>query len=184
LRRPGAGKCTTLPERNMIARRRWLGAEPSKSLGLIVSAQISASLNSGKIRSVGLQRRWPWVPLSTLLHFSPGTESRFACDLFGQGNSMWMCGARWTDQNTSWRAPWAVFISASPWLGVEALAQHSRFAAGQGGEFGQLRCKLGHAVQIEPGLRPGSPENGNISNICRRLSTISLPQRPVSEPGD
>jgi hypothetical protein len=45
-------------------------------------------------------------------------------------------------------------------------------------------CKLGHAVQIEPGLRPGSPENGNISNICRRLSTISLPQRPVSEPGD
>jgi hypothetical protein len=59
-----------------------------------------------------------------------------------------------------------------------------RFAAGQGGEFGQLHCKLGHAVQIEPGLRPGSPENGNISNICRRLSTISLPQRPVSEPGD
>jgi hypothetical protein len=34
----------------MIARRRWLGAEPSKSPGLILSAQISASLNSGKIR--------------------------------------------------------------------------------------------------------------------------------------
>ena len=36
----------------MIARRRWLGAEPSKSPGLILSAQISASLNSGKIRPV------------------------------------------------------------------------------------------------------------------------------------
>jgi hypothetical protein len=43
---------TTPPERNMIARRRWLGAEPSKSPGLILSAQISASLNSGKIRPV------------------------------------------------------------------------------------------------------------------------------------
>jgi hypothetical protein len=41
-----------------------------------------------------------------------------------------------------------------------------------------------HAVQIEPGLRPRSPENGNISNIRRRLSAISLPPRPVSEPGD
>ena len=41
----------------MIARRRWLGAEPSKSLGLILSAQISASLNSGKIRGVGLHKR-------------------------------------------------------------------------------------------------------------------------------
>jgi hypothetical protein len=50
-------KCTTPPERNMIARRRWLGAEPSKSLGLILSAQISAGLNSGKIRGVGLHKR-------------------------------------------------------------------------------------------------------------------------------
>jgi integrase len=41
-----------------------------------------------------------------------------------------------------------------------------------------------HAVPIEPGLQPVSPENGNISNMCRRLSAISLPQRPTSEPGD
>jgi hypothetical protein len=34
-------------------------------------------------------------------------------------------------------------------------------------------CKLDHAVQIEPGLLLESPENGNISNISRRLSTIS-----------
>jgi hypothetical protein len=45
-------------------------------------------------------------------------------------------------------------------------------------------CHGGHAVQIEPGLRPRSPENGNISNIRRRLSAISLPQRPIWEPGD
>jgi hypothetical protein len=41
-----------------------------------------------------------------------------------------------------------------------------------------------HAVLIEPGLRSLSPKNGNISNIGRRLSAISLPQRPVWEPGD
>jgi hypothetical protein len=58
----------------------------------------------------------------------------------------------------------------------------ARFSRGR--EFGKLHCKLGHAVQIEPGLRPRSPENGNISNIRRRLSTISLPQRPIWEPGD
>jgi hypothetical protein len=28
-------------------------------------------------------------------------------------------------------------------------AQHSQFAAGQGGEFGQLHCKFGHVVPIE-----------------------------------
>jgi hypothetical protein len=28
------------------------------------------------------------------------------------------------------------------------------------GEFGELHCKLGHAVQIEPGLRPQSPKTG------------------------
>jgi hypothetical protein len=34
------------------------------------------------------------------------------------------------------------------------------FAGGQGGEFGELHCKLGHAVQIETVLRPESPKNG------------------------
>ena len=47
----------------MIARRRWLGAEPSKSLDLILSAQISASLNSGKIRAKIQRRRPPTEPV-------------------------------------------------------------------------------------------------------------------------
>jgi hypothetical protein len=37
-------------------------------------------------------------------------------------------------------------------------------------EFGELHCKLGHAVRIEPGLRRRSPKNGNISSIRRRLA--------------
>ena len=52
-------------------------------------------------------------------------------------------------------------------------AAHCQFAVGQDREFGELHCKLGHAVQIGPGLRPPSPRNGNISNIRRRLSAIS-----------
>jgi hypothetical protein len=39
-------------------------------------------------------------------------------------------------------------------------------------------------VQIEPGLRLQSPENGNISNIGRRLSAIPSRRWPNSEPGD
>ena len=34
-------------------------------------------------------------------------------------------------------------------------------------------CDTGRAVEIEPGLLSESPKNGNISNISRRLSTIS-----------
>jgi hypothetical protein len=49
-------------------------------------------------------------------------------------------------------------------------------AGGHGGEFGELHCKLGHAVRIEPGLRPQSRENGNFPNVRRRLSAI-LPYR-------
>src|SRR5882757_3926235 len=59
-----------------------------------------------------------------------------------------------------------------------------KFAGGQGGELGELHCKLGHAVQIEPGLRPQSPKNGSFSNVRRRLSAISLRECPKSEPGD
>jgi len=36
-------------------------------------------------------------------------------------------------------------------------------------------CAPHHAVLIAPGLRLGSPKNGNISNVGRRLSAISLP---------
>jgi hypothetical protein len=41
-----------------------------------------------------------------------------------------------------------------------------------------------HAVQIEPGLQPQSPENGNISNIRRRLSAISSWKEPKVVSGD
>ena len=39
-----------------------------------------------------------------------------------------------------------------------------------------------HAVHIEPGLRSQFPENGNISNIRRRLSAISLPETQFRSP--
>jgi hypothetical protein len=39
-------------------------------------------------------------------------------------------------------------------------------------------------VQIEPSLRPQSPENGNISNMSRRLSAIPSGNRPNAEFGD
>lgn len=41
-----------------------------------------------------------------------------------------------------------------------------------------------HVVQIEPGLRPQSPENGNFSKTRRRLSAISPSVRSNSEPRD
>jgi hypothetical protein len=41
-----------------------------------------------------------------------------------------------------------------------------------------------HAVQIEPGLRSLSPENGNISNIRRRLWAVSLWRCSNLETGD
>ena len=44
--------------------------------------------------------------------------------------------------------------------------------------------ELGHAVQIGPGLQPQSPKNGSFSNVCRRLSAISLREWPKSEPRD
>src|SRR5450631_3361873 len=42
----------------------------------------------------------------------------------------------------------------------------------------------GHAVQIEPGLWPRSPKNGNFSNIDRRLSAILLWECPKPESED
>ena len=47
-----------------------------------------------------------------------------------------------------------------------------------------VTLQLGHAVQIEPSLRPRSPKNGNFPNVCWRLSAISLRKCPNSEPGD
>lgn len=53
-----------------------------------------------------------------------------------------------------------------------------------GENWASLHCKRGHAVPIESGLRPSSPENGNFPNVRRRLSAISLGECPKSEPGD
>ena len=50
--------------------------------------------------------------------------------------------------------------------------EDSRFSATIKKEIREYDCRAGHAVQIEPGLRPRSPENGNISKTCRRLSAI------------
>jgi hypothetical protein len=61
---------------------------------------------------------------------------------------------------------------------------HSHFAGGQGGEFGEFALQPRRAVQIEPSLRTPSPENGNISKNCRRLSTISPRNRSNMESGD
>jgi hypothetical protein len=47
---------------------------------------------------------------------------------------------------------------------------HQRTLTGHGKWHGRVR----HAVPVEPGLRALSPENGNISNISRRLSAISF----------
>jgi hypothetical protein len=58
--------------------------------------------------------------------------------------------------------------------GAAVRARRSRFSGGHGGEFGELHCKLDHAVKIEPGLRPRSPENGNISNIRRRSGNAQI----------
>jgi hypothetical protein len=71
--------------------------------------------------------------------------------------------------------------------GAAALIHQTKFLAnGKVLALGTtlLHCLVRHAVPIEPGLPSLSPENGNISNIRRRLLAISLPQRPISEPGD
>ena len=47
-----------------------------------------------------------------------------------------------------------------------------------------MHCMVGHAVTIEPGLRPQSPKNGSFSNSRRRLSAISLRECLKLEPGD
>jgi hypothetical protein len=47
-------------------------------------------------------------------------------------------------------------------------------------------CNARSATQCRsnPVSRSQSPENGNISNIRRRLSAISLPETPIPEPGE
>jgi hypothetical protein len=59
-------------------------------------------------------------------------------------------------------------------LGAAVPRRHSQFAADPGGESGAWHYKPGQVVQIEPGLRPQSPKNGNFSNVRRRLSAVSL----------
>ena len=77
-------------------------------------------------------------------------------------------------------------------LGVNYIAISGRqcglsipkLPAGQGREFGVLHCKLGHRVQIEPGLQPQSPENGSFSHFRQRLLANPLRECPKSELGD
>src|SRR3954452_19165317 len=47
-----------------------------------------------------------------------------------------------------------------------------------------LHCKPGRPVQIEPGLRPESPENGNYSMNGQRLSAFSAGYSANLESGD
>ena len=69
-------------------------------------------------------------------------------------------------------------------LGAVARSRHSQFDGDHGGGLRELHCKPGRAVQIGPGLQPQSPKNGSFSNVCRRLSAISLREWPISEPRD
>ena len=59
------------------------------------------------------------------------------------------------------------------------------FPGGRAGEFwARLHCKPGRAVQIEPGLRPKSPESGNYSMDSQRLSAYSTASFGKWESGD
>jgi hypothetical protein len=51
-------------------------------------------------------------------------------------------------------------------------------------ESGKLHSKVRRPVQIEPGLRPKSPENGNYSMNGRRLSAVSAGNAGNWESGD
>src|ERR1700682_3093550 len=59
---------------------------------------------------------------------------------------------------------------------------NSRFLPFEGGT--KYDCHAGHAVSIEPSLRPRSPENGSFSNVNRRLSASWLRERPKLEGRD
>jgi len=151
------------------------------------------SISLGKLKS-SICKYWQYAQITPNASSTAKRAILFRMGLYSRNRSMRLLttldrgrGMQSVTRRTTYRvvpdrdAPWGC-RRMPPRATVRA--QHSHFAVSQGGEFGQLHCKLGHAVQIEPGLRPRSPENGNISDMCRRLSVISLPQRPVSEPGD
>jgi len=76
-------------------------------------------------------------------------------------------------------------LQIEDWLaGAVARSRHSQFDGDHGGGLRELHCKPGRAVQIGPGLQPQSPKNGSFSNVCRRLSAISLREWPILEPRD
>ena len=91
-----------------------------------------------------------------------------------------------------WRRPKVVASGSFPVhetdrhssLGAQCALRIPNFPAAESENLTSLHCKPGQAVHIEPGLRSQSPENGNISNIGRRLSAISLAETPIPEPGD
>jgi len=59
-------------------------------------------------------------------------------------------------------------------LRIHILNGYHAIAVDEHRRTGSTDCRTGHAVQIEVGLRPQSPENGSISNVCRRPAAISL----------
>jgi len=72
-------------------------------------------------------------------------------------------------------------LSQVPWVGPDATPLRPSMTASP---VTVNDCVSRHAVQIEPGLQPPSPRNGNISNMRRRLSAISPWNWPNLESGD
>jgi hypothetical protein len=75
-------------------------------------------------------------------------------------------------------------LAAAAAVGRRVPRSPARRTAIKRSERVQIHCQPRHSVQIEPGLRPQSPENGNISKNCRRLSTISACKPSNRESGD
>jgi hypothetical protein len=68
--------------------------------------------------------------------------------------------------------------------GKHLLCRHTDLAARMNGPSTAIHTPAPATHPDRTGLRSLSPKNGNISNIRGRLSAISLPQRPIWEPGD
>jgi len=67
---------------------------------------------------------------------------------------------------------------------MQYLLGNSRFHEQMARENGRKDCTVAHAVQIELGLRPASPQNGNIRGRGRRLSAVGAGRTASWESGD
>jgi len=69
--------------------------------------------------------------------------------------------------------------------GAAVWAGHSQFGGGQGGEFGELHCKLGHAVQIGPVPSPAAvSQKREFFKYPPETIGYFAPALPNLEPGD